>query len=258
MDSPAIRILIVDDEPLARDKVREHLVGEPGVTIVGEAGSGTAAVAAIRKLRPDLVFLDVQMPEMSGFEVLEAVPDDLPAAVVFVTAYDQFALKAFEVHALDYLLKPFDGERFAVALDRARTAIARQASGGMDERLAALLAELTGSGAYLDRLLVKSGSRSVLVRVRDVDWFESAGNYIRVHVAGERHLLRETMSGLEAKLNPREFLRIHRSTIVNVDRIRDLEPYFHGDYLLRLHGGQQLTLSRTYRDRVQSRLGREI
>jgi two-component system LytT family response regulator len=250
-----IRALIVDDEPLARARVRELLDGHPDIEVTGECGNGREAVAAIRRQRPDLVFLDVQMPELGGFGVLEALEPAAAPAVVFVTAFDEFAVRAFEVHALDYLLKPFDRSRFLRSLDRAREAVRRRREGRPDDRLAGLLAQLDTSRRYLRRVLVKAGSRTVLLRTEEIDWIESAGNYVRIHVGSERHLMRETMSGLEARLDPDRFVRIHRSTMVNLDRVRELEPYFHGDYIVRLTSGTRLTLSRSYRDRVQARLG---
>ena len=253
-----IRALIVDDEPLARSRVRELLVDQSDVEVTGECGNGREAINAILSGRPDLVYLDVQMPEVTGFEVLEALDPNTAPAVVFVTAFDEFAVRAFEVHALDYLLKPFDRERFLSSLQRARESVRLRREGRLDERLGALLADLGSARRYLKRLLVKNGSRSVVLQAREVDWIESAGNYVRLHVGRERHLMRETMTALEEKLDPEQFVRIHRSTMVNLERVRELEPYFHGDYMLKLHDGTRLTLSRTYRERLQERLGREI
>jgi two-component system LytT family response regulator len=254
----SIRTLIVDDEPLARARVRELLGGQPDVEVMGECGNGREAIAAIRSRHPDLVFLDVQMPEVGGFGVLEALEPAQSPAVVFVTAFDEFAVRAFEVHALDYLLKPFDRPRFLQSLDRAREAVRLRREGRLDDRLTALLAHLDTSRRYLRRVLVKTGSRTVLLRTSEIDWIESAGNYVRLHVGRERHLLRETMAALEEKLDPEQFVRIHRSTMVNLERVRELEPYFHGDYVLRLADGTKLTLSRTYRERLQARLGRTL
>ena len=254
----SIRTLIVDDEPLARARVRELLGGQPDVEVMGECGNGREAIAAIESRHPDLVFLDVQMPEIGGFGVLEALEPERSPAVVFVTAFDEFAVRAFEVHALDYLLKPFDRPRFLQSLDRAREAVRRRREGRLDDRLTALLAHLDTSRRYLRRVLVKTGSRTVLLRTSEIDWIESAGNYVRLHVGRERHLLRETMAALEDKLDPEQFVRIHRSTMVNLERVRELEPYFHGDHVLRLADGTKLTLSRTYRERLQERLGRTL
>jgi two-component system LytT family response regulator len=257
-----IGVLLVDDERLARDRIRELLRGEADMEIVGECGSGREALSVIAQRAPDLVFLDIQMPEMNGFEVLAALGEGPLPCVVFVTAYDQFALRAFDVHALDYLLKPFDRERFEKALCRAREALRGRDQVALNERMVALLREVGQEAGrrspYLHRLVVKNDGRSVLIKVEDVDWIESSGNYLRVHVAGACHMLRETMASLEDRLDPEKFARIHRSAIVNIDRIRELSPYFHGDYMVKLGDGTELTLSRSYRDRLQEKLGREL
>lgn len=250
-----IRTLIVDDEPLAREKLRSFLESEPDIEILTECRDGREALLAIESEKPDLVFLDIQMPELGGFEVLENVePENLPA-VIFVTAFDQYALKAFEVHAVDYLLKPFDRDRLRQALDRARRERDRQELGEVQKQLRALLADIdTQKPQFAERLVVKSAGRVVFVKVADIDWVDAAGNYVKLHVGGEGHLLRETMSHLEERLDPRRFLRIHRSTIVNIERIKELQQQFHGDYLVVLKSGQRLTLSRSYRDRIQGLL----
>lgn len=253
-----IRALIVDDEPLARERLRELLRSEPDVEIVAECANGRDAVRAIDTRAPDLVFLDVQMPELDGFGVLDELTTDTIPAIVFVTAFDEFALRAFDVHALDYLLKPFDRERFARALDRARAVVQRQGAAGIDDRLAALLDELSRRRRYAARLVVKDPRGSRLVRARDLDWVEADGNYLRLHAGPHCFTLRETMAVLEARLDPDQFLRIHRSTIVNVDRITGFEPFFHGDYHVKLVNGHSLTLSRTYRAKVEQRLGRPL
>jgi two-component system, LytTR family, response regulator len=250
-----IRCLIIDDEPLARDKLRSFLEAEPDFEIIGECRDGKEALLRIEAERPDLIFLDIQMPELSGFEVLENLnPEALPN-VVFVTAFDQYALRAFEVHAVDYLLKPFDRERFKSALERARLEHDRRQIGEMRKQLLALIGDLQKEKPqYPDRLVVKSSGRVVFLKVEEIDWVDAAGNYVRLHAHGESHLLRETMSRIEEKLDPRFFLRIHRSTIVNIERIKELQQQFHGDYLVVLKSGQRLTLSRSYRDRVQGLL----
>jgi two-component system, LytTR family, response regulator len=248
-----IKTLIVDDEAIARDRVRRFLGSEGDVEIVGEARDGREAVEAIRSLAPDLVFLDVQMPEMDGFATLDAVGPATIPAVVFVTAYDQYALRAFEVHALDYLLKPFTQERFRQSLARVRGQLNRGPQ-GVDARLLALLEDIKGrqSGRkYAERLVVKSAGRVYFVKAEDVDWIEACGNYVTLHAGGEAHLLRETLSHLEQRLDPDKFLRIHRSRLVNIDRIKELTPLFNGDYAVSLRDGTELTLSRTYRDRLQ-------
>lgn len=253
-----IRALIVDDEPLARQRIRSLLRSESDIEVIGECANGQDAVAVVRAQRPDLLFLDVQMPHLDGFGVLESLGRPLPV-VIFITAHDRYALKAFEVHALDYLLKPFDRERFRKTLDRAR---AQVQGTDVNQRLLALLGDVQKSRAAGvdgrkagDRLAVKSGGRVYFVRFDEIDWIEAAGNYVRLHVGKDSHLLRETMNGLEERLDPDRFLRIHRSTIINLDRIRELQPAFHGDYMVFLRDGTELTLSRGYRDRLQQRFG---
>ncbi len=244
-----IRTLIVDDEPLARDRVKRLLRDEPDIAIVGEAASGAEAVTAIKFEKPDLVFLDIQMPEKTGFEVIRALDQKTLPTFIFVTAYDQYALEAFEVHALDYLLKPFNRERLERAVARAREHIESKMRGNLDERLASLLADLKGEKKYLERLVVKSVGRVFFLKTDEIDWIEASGNYLKLHTGRESHLIRETMNNIEAKINPEKFLRIHRSTIVNIDRIKELHPMFSGDYDVILQNGTQLTLSRNYRER---------
>ncbi len=245
-----IKTLIVDDEPIARDRVRRMLLEEKEVEIVGECGNGAEAVVFINKNQPDLVFLDIQMPEMTGFEALQSIASDKIPVIIFVTAYDQYAIQAFDVHALDYLLKPFNRQRFGRAVERAREQIEKTQVGKIDERLVSLLSDLKTSKKYLERLVVKSVGRVFFLRTEELDWIEAAGNYAKLHVGREGHLIRETMNGLEAKLNPDKFLRIHRSTLVNIDRIKELHPLFSGDYAVMLKNGVELTLSRNYRDRL--------
>jgi two-component system LytT family response regulator len=248
-----IRTLIVDDEPLAREGVRLHLEEHPDFEVVGECGSGEEAVNRIESESPDLVFLDVQMPGLDGFGVLESIgaTNHLPA-VVFVTAYDQFALRAFEAHALDYLLKPFEAERFAKALDRVRAQLrSQQSQTPVDERLRSLLASLGAKEHYLERMVARTNGKIIILRVDDVDWVEAAANYVRVHIGPKQFLVRETMTNLETRLDPDRFLRIHRSIIVRKDRIKELEPLFQGDYSVVLHDGTRLTSSRGYRDKIQ-------
>jgi two-component system, LytTR family, response regulator len=255
IESPLIRVLLVDDESLAREMLREMLQDDPLVTIVGESGNGHEALEAIRTHSPDLIFLDVQMPELGGFEVLEALGKEIPR-VIFVTAYDQYAVRAFEVHALDYLLKPFDQERFDIAWQRARAQILRDRDGGRDQRILALLEEMKASNKYLERLVIKASGRIYFIETAEIDWIEAEGNYVSVHCAKKAHLLRETISSLEAQLDPKKFLRIHRSSIVRIDRIQELQPWFHGEYRIILQNGTQLTLSRNYRDKLQEALGK--
>ena len=248
-----VRVAIVDDEPPARRRVRGLLAAEPDVEIVGEAGSGEEAVALIESARPDVVFLDVQMPGGTGFDVVEAVGAARMPGVVFVTAYDAYAVRAFDVHALDYLLKPFDRERFREALDRARSHLGRRAA---DAPLRALLAEVRGAGpAYPERVVVRTAGRIRFLPVHDIDYVRAESNYVRIHAGGASHVLRETLGALEARLDPRRFLRVHRSLLVQTSRIVEMEPLFQGEYVLRLRDGTKLTSGRTYRARIQQALG---
>ena len=255
-----IKAVIVDDEALARDAIRLRLKVEPDIEVVGEAADGGDAVELLRRIHPDLLFLDVQMPVMNGFEVIESVPSDQLPIVVFVTAYDRYALKAFETHALDYLLKPFTASRFHAAIDRARLEVAKSGDRGTHERLVELLEERRrarargidhegASHGYLTRLAVKRNGRIALVGVADIDWIESSGNY--AHRAS--YVVRMTMGELERRLDPARFARIHRSTIVQVDRIQDIIAAWHGDFDVTLRDGTVLRLSRNYRDRLLSR-----
>jgi two-component system LytT family response regulator len=250
-----VKTVIVDDEPLGRERIRTLLADDPEIEVVGEACDGRSAVTSIMKSKPDLLFLDVQMPEMSGFEVLEAVVGDKMPVVIFVTAYDHYAVKAFQVHALDYLLKSFDRERFSQAVQRAKAEIARGREHKFDERLVALLEDIQEQHGKPERLIVRSGGRIIFLRVEEIDWIEAADNYVCLHVGRESHLTRGTMASIEGRLDARKFLRIHRSTIVNLDRVRELAPLFHGDYAVRLRDGTELVLSRNYREKLQEPLG---
>ncbi len=252
-----IRAVIVDDEPLARRRIRSLLVEAEDVEVIAECANGKEAIQAIEESPPDLLFLDIQMPELDGFDVLQAIGVGHVAVVIFVTAYDQFALRAFEAHALDYLLKPFDDERFEAALERARERIRQQQGGDLDRRLRALLEEVRGDRGYLQRLVVPSGRRSVFIRTEEIDWIEAERNYVRLHVGGRSYLLRENLSHIEAALDPAKFCRIHRSTIVNIDRIQAVESLFQGEYLVVLHDGTKLTSGRSYRRSLHALLGKE-
>jgi two-component system LytT family response regulator len=250
-----IRTLIVDDEPLGRERIRTLLAGDAEIEIIGECPDGRQAVAAIERLKPDLLFLDVQMPEMDGFAVLDAIAGRHMPAIIFVTAYDRYAVQAFEVHALDYLLKSFDRERFGNAVARAKDEIRRLREGHLNERLAGLLEDLESRKKRAARLVIKSAGRIFFLPVEEIDWVEAADNYVRIHAGREAHLVRETLQSLERRLDPAKFLRIHRSTIVNLERIRELQPMFHGDYVVRLRDGIELTLSRNYREKLGEPLG---
>jgi two-component system, LytTR family, response regulator len=248
-----IRTLIVDDEPVARRRLKRLLQSEADVEIVGEAGDGRAAADGIRALRPDLVFLDVQMPEIDGFGVLRLAGDPMPA-VVFVTAFDQYALAAFEVHALDYLLKPFGRDRLASTLVRVRRHLVR----ADDDRLRRLLSDVQGPRRYLSRFVVRGDSRVRLIEASRVDWIEAADNYVVLHVGSDTHAVRETMTRLAAELDPERFVRIHRSTIVQLDRIAELRPSFHGDFVVSLKDGTRVNMSRAFRQHVEAVLGRPL
>jgi len=255
----SIRALIADDEPLARERMRTLLGSEADIEVIGEARDGVEAVDAILAQNPDLVFLDVHMPKLDGFEVIQTIGAERMPAVVFVTAYDQHALRAFEVQALDYLLKPFDGDRFQGALKRIRRQLDSQENGDIGRRLLALVRDLkTDRPTRTDRLVVKSGGRLFFLRADEIDWIEAAGNYVRLHLGSEAHLLRETMNSIEARLNPELFFRIHRSHIVNIERIKELQPWFNGEYVVILRTGARLTLSRGYREKLQDKLGKPL
>ena len=250
-----IRTLIVDDEPLSRRRIRDLLEGEADFVLVGECGDGQEAIEALRERSCDLVFLDVEMPGLDGLEVARRLASGSGPAVIFVTAYDCYALPAFEVHAVDYLLKPFDRLRFRGALAWARTALRRERSEASADLPAASASELRHGRKPLERVTIKTAGRVFFLKTDDLDWVEAAGNYLRLHTGNATHLLRETMNNLEARLDPERFWRIHRSTLVNVDRIRELQPLFHGDYVVILRDGTELTLSRTYRRNLPDLIG---
>jgi two-component system LytT family response regulator len=259
MDEP-IRVLIVDDEPLARDGVRLLLEKDSDFRIIGECGDGRDAVAAIKKNQPDLVFLDVQMPELDGFGVLRALsPDQLPM-VVFVTAFDKYALPAFDAHALDYLVKPIEPARFQKTLARIKQTVRDRRAGELTDRLVNLLQDITvpeqtATGPAGDRLAIKDGERIYFVRTHDIDWIEAADNYVNLHTGQTTHLMRATLSSLAERLDPKHFVRIHRSTIVNIERVAELRQHFQGEYIVILHDGTRLKLSRGYRDKLTALLG---
>ena len=254
-DGAPVRVVIVDDEPLSRERIRTLLADRREVATVAECGDGADAVRVIVSQRPDLVFLDIQMPEMDGFEVLEALDQDKLPAVIFVTAFDEYAVRAFEVSAIDYLLKPIDRERFDQALSRALDRLAKPAParGELQEFLAGWRAQR----GYAARFVVRTGSKLGFVRTQDVDWIDASGNYLRLHAGGREHLVRETMKSVEARLNPEVFVRVHRSAIVNIDRVTSLEPYFHGEYVVTMRDGTKLTSSRSHSGRLRALLKTE-
>ena len=253
-----IKTLIIDDEPLARRNLRVLLEKDPQIEIIDECRNGHEAVKAINTHLPDLIFLDIQMPEMDGFDVLARVGPEQIQAIIFVTAFDQYALKAFEVHALDYLLKPFDDERFVQALERAKSQISASEIDKLSQRLLALLEDRKGSDqqqqSYLTRLMIKTSNRMMLLKVDEIDFIEADGNYAKLHAGRKTHLLREKMNDLEGRLDPARFVRIHRSIIVNLDRIKEMHPHFNGDYIVVLDDGRQLRLSRSRRENLEARL----
>jgi two-component system, LytTR family, response regulator len=253
----AIRAIIVDDEPLGRARIRDLLAEEEDVEVVTECETGTEAVRAIEQHRPDLVFLDIQMPELDGFGAIEALGAGPMPAIIFVTAYDQFALKAFDAHALDYLLKPFDDARFRQALDRSRALLRQRREGDLEARMHSLLATLGRRGKHLDRIVVRSGLRSVFVATAEIDWIEADGKYVRLHVKDRSYLHRDSLTRLEAVLDPELFTRIHRSIVVNSSRIREVESLFQGEYAVVLKDGTKLTSGRSYRRTIQALLGKD-
>lgn len=255
-----IRTLIVDDEAHARARIRQSLKDEADFEIVGECASGREALETIRHEKPDLVFLDIQMPRLTGFDVcaeLAAGKERLPF-IIFCTAYDQYAVKAFEVHAIDYLLKPFDRDRFGKALDHARSRLRRAKEEIADQGLAELLKDLRAGVKQSDRFVFKQDGRVIFVRTDEIDWLEADGNYVRVYCGTGERYVRETLTALEAQLPAGKFMRVSRSAIVNLDRIKEFQPLFHGDYAVLLQSGAKLTLSRNYRDRLDQLLQKRV
>ena len=251
-----IRVLLSDDEALARGRLRSLLEDQPDLDIVAECGDGKSAIAMILREQPDLVFLDIQMPEVDGFGVVEALQKQgrLPLSI-FVTAYDRYAMRAFEVHALDYLLKPVSKDRLGEALDHARRQLLHPSEAMFQKRVLDMLSGFDSRHHGPERIVVKSDGEIVCLRPNEIDWAESAGNYVCLHVGNVTHILRETISALEQRLGARQFLRVHRSTLVNVDRIKTLKPSLYGDYSILLRDGTKLTLSRGFRENVLRRLG---
>jgi two-component system, LytTR family, response regulator len=248
--------LIVDDEPLARRSLRKHLKSFPEFSLIGECGDGASAVAAVRRHRPDLLFLDIQMPESDGFQVLAELGKDEMPATIFVTAYERYALQAFEAHALDYLLKPFSEARFRDAVSHARRALESDTRQEQTRQLAALLEQMSKKREYLERIPVPCRGRFTFLNVRDVDWIAAEGNYLRLYTGQSSHLLRSSMNEFESKLDPAGFIRIHRSTIVNLRQVREVQPWFRGHHRVIMNGGQALKLSRYQKDKLRMLLGK--
>lgn len=253
-----IRTLIVDDEPLGRSLVRRLVAEDSDFEIVGECVNGAEALRAILSNKPDLVFLDVQMPELTGFEVLAALRGEKLPIVVFVTAFDTFALKAFEAHALDYLLKPIADDRFFEALNRVKTYISGRDAGKFRERLLGLVQDVTQTEKYISRLAVESAGRFVFLKVQEIDWIEADGNYLKIHVDKQSYFLRGRISQFERNLSPDEFFRVHRSTIVNLDRIKEFRPLFKGEGLILLKDGTELSASRSCSRKLHSFLSARL
>lgn len=247
------KVLIADDERLSRRRIRRLLALDPDCDVIGECANGAEAVATLEKVRPDILFLDIQMPELDGFEVIQALREAKPL-VIFTSAYDEYAVRAFEVHAFDYLLKPFDGRRFLDSLTRAKDRIAQQRSGLPDDRVVELLRTISKQQRSPDRIAIRNNGRVLFVKLADIDWIEASDNYVCLHCGKDTHVVRETMSELESRLDPAQFLRVHRSAIVNLDRIKELQPWFRGDYRVILRDGTELTLTRNHREKLEGRL----
>jgi len=246
-----IRALIVDDEPLPRERIRALLVEHRNVEVIGECRDGREAAHTILAERPDLVFLDIQMPELNGFEVIEAISNEFLPAIVFITAFDEHAIRAFEVNAIDYLLKPINPARFEKAILRAIDRLTQSNAGEPDRKLLDFVERRLAERQYTARFVVRSGSKLSFVRASDVDWIDVADNYVRLHVSGQEHLVRDTLKSVESQLNPEIFVRVHRSIIVNLDRVESVEPHFHGEYVVTMKDGAKLTTSRSYSERLR-------
>jgi two-component system, LytTR family, response regulator len=254
-----ITALIVDDEPLARKFIRRMLEKHPSVEIVAECGNGKEAVTSILEVKPRLVFLDVQMPEMDGFTTLETLGAAALPLVVFVTAYEQYAIRAFEIYALDYLLKPFDQSRFDKAMARVKEKFADRAQVQTEQKqITALLENVARKSPYLERLVVKTGGRIIFLKTTEVDWIQADDKYAHLHTGNRSHLVRQTLGALEAQLDPQKFVRIHRSAIVNIERIKELQPMFTGEHTVVLENDTKLTLSRSYKNKLFEILGNPL
>lgn len=253
-----VRVVVADDEPIGRQRLIRLLQAEPETDVVATCSDGEEAVEAIREHMPDVVLLDIQMPQLDGFEVVAALGEAHQPAVIFVTAHDQYALRAFEVHAFDYLLKPVDPDRLRLAMNRAISSPPRAPQGSTTRRILTLLEELNARerGRGRDRLVVRTPERAFFLRADTIDWIEAAGKFVHLHVGRAIHALRESMAELEQELDPVRFVRISRSAIVNLDRIQEIQPWFQGDYVLILTDGTRLTSTRGYRDNMRKLLGR--
>ena len=254
-----MRVIIVDDEALSRTRLRQLLRSENDIEIVAECATGAEAIEAVHTLRPDVLFLDVQMPEIDGFQVVAELPESAGPLVVFVTAFDEYAVRAFDVLALDYVLKPVAPERLAQACAKARGPLSARAAGGpLDVRLVTLLAQLRGDGrvpeaAASNRMFIRANNRVIMLDMRDIKWFEAAGNYVKIHAAQNTYTVRQPLAEMEQLLNPSMFARIHRSTIVNLDHVKEFQPWFSGEMIVLMNDGTKLKLSRTYRQDFEAR-----
>ncbi len=254
-----IRLLIVDDEPLARAGVRRLLQDDAAIEVIGECGDGAEAVVAILDQQPDAVLLDIKMPEMNGLDVVRTIGVERMPLTVFITAYDEHALRAFELHAVDYLLKPFDDDRFAQTIERLKGELRTRAAARLSEKLLNVLQDTQPKGPrYLTRIVVRGDGRTLLLRASDVDWIEAADYYARIHAAGKSHLLRETMNELEEKLDPEVFFRVHRSAIVNLEKVKEIQPYTRGEHIVIMNSGAKVRLSRGRREKLESLLGQNL
>ena len=258
MKEEKIKALIADDEPLARKFIRRMLKDDHDMEIVAECNDGKSTLAMIGKHTPDVVFLDVQMPEMDGFAVLKAISHEHMPEIVFTTAYEQYAIRAFELHALDYLLKPFDQARFRDALKHVKEQLSARQNDNTRRQINALLENMKTRPEYLERLIIKADGRISFLNTRDVDWIEADDKYVHLHTNKTARMVRQTLSAMESQLDPRTFLRVHRSAIVNVDRIKELHPLFNGEHSIVLEDGTKLTLSRNYKDKLFRVLGKPL
>jgi two-component system, LytTR family, response regulator len=246
-----IRALIIDDEPLPRERIRTLLAERRDVEVIGECRDGQEAVNAILAERPDLVFLDIQMPELDGFEVIKAISNEFMPAIVFVTSFDEYAIRAFEVNAIDYLLKPINAARFEESVLRAIDRLTQSNVRESERKLLDFIELLRAEHQHVTRFVVRSGSRLSFVRASNVDWIDAADNYVRLHVGGREHFLRDTLKSVEIQLDPEIFVRVHRSVIINLDRVESVEPYSHGEYVVTMKDGAKLTTSRSYSERLR-------
>ncbi len=254
-----IKVLIVDDEPFARKYIRELLKDHRDLVVIGEAGNGKAAMRAMAKERPDIIFLDIQMPEMDGFTLLQNLSvRDLPV-IIFTTAYEEYAVRAFEVHAVDYLLKPFDQQRFGQAIEHARSLISDSASHDLEQgQIVELLRSISEKPKFLERILIKQHGRIIFLKIEDIDWVRADDKYLYLHHGASRHMIRQTLSGLRSQLDPKRFVQINRSVLVKVDRIRELHPMFNGEYEVKLIDGTTFPLSRSHRNELFDLLGKPV